>query len=142
MKKLKRQRVDFEQIRRFLAGGQKKLSAAKKTLEIDEEATYQLAYEAMLKASLGYMLSFGVRPRSLPGHHVAIIEFCGNRLGREYKNIVRMFDRMRRKRHQAIYDVSGFISQQEARHALATAEKYLAIVREGIERRNPQARLL
>lgn len=40
----------------------------KKTLTIDEEAAYQLAYEAMLKGSLGFMLSFGVRPRSLPGH--------------------------------------------------------------------------
>lgn len=142
MKKLKRQRIDYDQIRRFLASAAKKLAAAKKALEIDEEASYQLAYEAMLKASLGLMLSFGVRPRSLPGHHMTIIEFAGNHLGKEYKNVIAMFDRMRRKRHQAIYDVAGFISKREAQDALEVAEKYLSIIREEIHKRSPQARLL
>jgi hypothetical protein len=41
----------------------------------DEEACLQQAYEAMLKASLGFMFSRGFRPRSQPGHHIAIIEF-------------------------------------------------------------------
>ncbi len=78
MKRLRPQHIDFNQIKRFVASAEKKLTAAKKTLEIDAEASYQLAYETMLKASLGFMLSFGVRPRSLPGHHVTIIEFAGD----------------------------------------------------------------
>jgi uncharacterized protein (UPF0332 family) len=142
MKKLKPQRVDFEQIGRFLASAAKKLAAAKKTLAIDEEASYQLAYEAMLKASLGFMRSFGVRPRSLPGHHVTIIEFVEERLGSEFRSLVMMFNRMRRKRHETIYDVAGLISEQEARQALATAEKYLSAIRDEIQRKNPQAKLL
>jgi hypothetical protein len=52
MRKLKRQQIDFKQVGRFLAGAKKKLAAARKTFSIDEEATYQIAYEAMLKASL------------------------------------------------------------------------------------------
>ncbi len=88
MKKLKQQRVDFAQIALFLAGAERKLGAAKKTLTIDEEAAYQLAYEAMLKGSLGFMLSFGVRPRSLPGHHITIIEFAGKRLGKEWQGVL------------------------------------------------------
>ncbi len=96
----------------------------------------------MLKASLGFMLSFGVRPRSVPGHHVTIIEFAGKYLGMQSKNLIAMFDRMRRKRHQAIYDVTGFISKQEALQALETAEKYLAIVRDEIQKKNPEAKLL
>ncbi len=142
MKKLKPQRADFAQIGRFLAGASKKLTAAKRILEIDEEASYQLAYEAMLKASLGFMLSFGVRPRSLPGHHMTIIDFADEHLGREFKSLISMFDRMRRKRHQAIYDVRGFISKQEAEQALETAEKYLSIIRREIQRKNPQTKLL
>lgn len=109
MRKLRRQRADFEQIGRYLASAQKKLVAARKTLEIDAEASYQLAYEAMLKASLGYMLSFELRPRSLPGHHVTIIQFAEERLGPAFKNLIALFDRMRRKRRQAIYEVTGFI---------------------------------
>ncbi len=141
MKKLKNQAINFGQIGRFLSGASKKLAAARKTLSIDEEASYQLAYEAMLKASLGFMLSFGVRPRALPGHHVTIIEFSEKHLGREFKQLIAMFDRMRRKRHQAIYDVDGFISQEDTRRALETAEKYLKAIESEIRRRNPQAEL-
>lgn len=141
MKKLRPERVDFDQVGRFLAGAAKKLVAAKKTIGIDEEASYQLAYEAMLKASLGFMLSYGTRPRSLPGHHVVIIEFARKHLGEESEGLIALFDRMRRKRNQALYDVSGLISRQEAEQALETAEKYLGVIREEIQERNPQARL-
>lgn len=141
MKKLKSQLPDFEQINRFLAGAAKKLAAAEKMIRIDEEASYQLAYEAMLKASLGFMLSHGVRPRSVLGHPITIIEFVGKHLGKEWKNLIAMFDRMRRKRNQALYDATGFISRQEARQALETAHKYLATIRDEIQRNNPQARL-
>jgi uncharacterized protein (UPF0332 family) len=142
VKKLKPQQIDFGQIARFLTGAEKKLAAAKKTLEIDEEASYQLAYEAMLKASLGLMLSFGVRPRSLPGHHVTIIEFAGEKLGKEFRGLISMFNRMRRKRNQAIYEVTGLISKDEARQALETARTYLEAIRNEIQKRNPQAKLI
>ena len=142
MKKLRPQRTDFERIARYLAGAEKKLQAARKVLIIDEEASYQLAYEAMLKASLGFMLSFGVRPRSLPGHHVTIIEFAGDRLGAEFKHLISMFDRMRRKRHQAIYEVDGFISTTEVRQAINSAEQYLNVISDTIQQKNPQSKLL
>ncbi len=139
MKKLRPQAADFNQISRFLSSAGKRLAAAEKTLAIDAEASYQLAYEAMLKASIGFMLSFGFRARSLPGHHITIIEFAVKRLGRGFRAQVEMFDRMRRKRHQALYDVSGFISTQEARQALKTAEEYLQIVRSEIAKKHPLA---
>ncbi len=142
MKKLKSQHADFDQIIKFLAGAEKKLGAARKILALDEEAAYQLAYEAMLKGSLGYMLSFGVRPRSLPGHHVTIIEFAEEHLGKEFKGLMAMFNRMRRKRHDTIYAVNAFISKNEAEQALETAAKYLAIIRAEIEKKNPQKGLL
>jgi uncharacterized protein (UPF0332 family) len=141
MKKLRSQHIDFEQISRFLSGAEKKLASAKKILALDEEAAYQLAYEAMLKGSLGFMLSFGVRPRSLPGHHITIIEFAEEHLGKEFKSLTSMFNRMRRKRHETIYAVSGFISRQDAEHALETAGKYLAAIRETIQKNNPQKKL-
>jgi uncharacterized protein (UPF0332 family) len=55
------------QIKGHLSGAKKKLVAALKVLEIDEESAYQLAYEAMLKASLALILRDGIRPRSIPG---------------------------------------------------------------------------
>jgi uncharacterized protein (UPF0332 family) len=142
MRKLKRQQIDFKQVGRFLAGAEKKLAAARKTFSIDEEATYQIAYEAMLKASLGFMLSFGFRPRSLPGHHVTIIEFAEKNHGKEFKSLISMFNRMRRKRHEAIYDVTGLISSREVADALDTAERYIKAIRDEVQKQNPQAKLL
>ena len=142
MRKLKPQKPDFDQIAKFIAGARKKLESARKTLIIDEEASYQLAYEAMLKASLGFMLSFGVRPRSLPGHHVTIIEFAETHLAKESKHLISIFDRMRRKRNQAIYEVGGFISTTEARQALMSAGLYLETISEAIQKKNPQIKLL
>src|SRR5712664_2824170 len=77
MKKLKPHTVDWVQIERFLASADKKLACAQKILAFDEEARLQQAYEAMLKASLGFMFSHGFRARSQPGHHIAIIESSG-----------------------------------------------------------------
>ena len=54
MKKLKLHTVDWTQIERFLASADKKLASAHKILAFDEEACLQQAYEAMLKASLGF----------------------------------------------------------------------------------------
>ncbi len=75
MKKLKPYKVDWAQIERFLASADKKLASAHKILAFDEEACLQQAYEAMLKASLGFMFSHSFRARSQPGHHIAIIDF-------------------------------------------------------------------
>jgi len=69
MKKLKPHKVDWAQIERFLASADKKLASAHKVLAFDEEACLQQAYEAMLKASLGFMFSHSFRARSQPGHH-------------------------------------------------------------------------
>ena len=55
MKKLKPHTVDWAQIERFLASADKKLASGHKILAFDEEACLQQAYEAMLKASLGFM---------------------------------------------------------------------------------------
>ncbi len=79
MKKLKPQTVDWAQIERFVASAEKKLASAHKILAFDEEACLQQAYEAMLKASLGFMFSHGFRARSQPGHHIAIIDFPDGR---------------------------------------------------------------
>jgi hypothetical protein len=61
MKKVKPHAVDWAQIERFLTSADKKLASARKILAFDEEACLQQAYEAMLKASLGFMFSHGFR---------------------------------------------------------------------------------
>src|ERR1700691_1514779 len=135
MKKLKPHAVDWAQIDRFLASADKKLAAARKILAFDEEACLQQAYEAMLKASLGFMFSHGFRVRSQPGHHIAIIEFVRTRIGKKHAGLLIVFDRLRRKRNLALYDDTGFVSQRDAETALKSAADYLQLIRLDIAHR-------
>jgi hypothetical protein len=75
-------------IDRFLASADKKLASAHKILAFDEEACLQQAYEAMLKASLGFMFSHGFRARSQPGHHIAIIDFVRSRIDKKHAGLL------------------------------------------------------
>src|ERR1035438_9906695 len=122
MKKLKPHTVDWAQIERFLASADKKLASAHRILTFDEGASLQQAYEAMLKASLGFMFSHGFRARSQPGHHIAIIEFVRSRIGKKHAGLLIVFDRLRRKRNMALYDDTGFVSHHDAESALESAE--------------------
>ena len=137
MKKLHAHKVDWAQIERFLQSAEKKLAAARKILAFDEEACLQQAYEAMLKASLGFMFSCGFRVGSQLGHHIAIIEFVRARMDKKYAGLIATFDRLRRKRNTALYDDTGFVSQHDAEQALETARQYLKVVRDDIDGRKP-----
>jgi len=137
VKKLKPHRVDWAQIERFLQSAERKLASAYKILAFDEEACLQQAYEAMLKASLGFMFSHGFRARSQPGHHIAIIEFVRARIHKKHAGLITVFDRLRRKRNLALYDDTGFVSHHDAEQALETARNYLGVIRTDIATRKP-----
>jgi len=137
MKKLRPHAVDWAQIDRFLASADKKLASAHKILAFDGETCLQQAYEAMLKASLGFMFSHGFRARSQPGHHVAIIEFVRARIDKKHAALLTILDRLRRKRNLALYDDTGFISEHDAEEALNAARNYLSVIRADILARKP-----
>lgn len=137
MKKLKPHTVDWAQIDRFLASADKKLASAHKILAFDEEACLQQAYEAMLKASLGFMFSHGFRAGSQPGHHIAIIDFVRARLDKKHAGLLSIFDRLRRKRNLALYADTGFVSEHDAKQALRAAHDFLIVVRADVAARKP-----
>ena len=127
MNKSKSQKVDPKQVKVFLADAHKKAAAARKNLDIDAETAYQIAYEAMLKASIALMLSHGQRPRVQLGHHIAIIEFAQKHLEPKWASTFALFDRMRRKRNDAFYGIA-LISDTEAKEAVTTADGYLQLI--------------
>src|SRR5215469_4547128 len=106
MNKTKAQRISPKQVKRFFTNAQKRAVAARKNLAIDAEAAYEIAYEAMIKGSLALMLSHGQRPRKQLGHHIAIIEFARKTLPGCPAATFVLFDRTRRKRNDAFYDVA------------------------------------
>jgi uncharacterized protein (UPF0332 family) len=135
MKAVRPHTVDWAQIQRFLRSAAKRLGTAEKLLSLDEEAALQQAYEAMLRASLAFMFSHGVRPRSQLGHHIAIIDFVRQRTSKSHATLLTQFDRLRRKRNASLYDDTGFISQHDAQEAVATARQYLRLISADIETR-------
>lgn len=90
----------------------------------------------MIKAGLALMLSHGQRPRVQLGHHVAVIEFAERNLAPEHAPLCVLFDRMRRKRNSAFYDVT-VVSLVEAEEAARTAEKLLTAIEADISSRLP-----
>jgi uncharacterized protein (UPF0332 family) len=136
MSKTKPQRINAQQVKQFLADAQKRAAAARKNLAIDAETAYEIAYEAMIKGSLALMLSHGQRPRKQLGHHIAIIEFAQQHLAGSPAAMFLLFDRMRRKRNDAFYDVA-IISDTEAEDAVSTAEQFLLIVQADIKKKIP-----
>ena len=130
----KPQKIAPNQVKEFLADAEKKAVAARKNLMIDEETAYQTAYQAVLKASLALMLSHGQRPRVQLGHHIAILEFAQKHLDPALAPTFDLFDRMRRKRNVAFYDIA-LIGEVEADEAVAAAEAYMPIVAADIKKR-------
>jgi uncharacterized protein (UPF0332 family) len=136
MSKTRPQKINLRQIAAFQKSAARKLAAAQKTLLLDEEAAYEIAYEAMVKASLAFILAHGQRVRTQVGHHRAIIEFCELHLGTQHSPLLHALDRMRRKRNQVFYDV-GLITQLEAKNAVDAAQQYLKLIDQEIKRRLP-----
>ncbi|OGF23453.1 hypothetical protein A3D45_00905 [Candidatus Falkowbacteria bacterium RIFCSPHIGHO2_02_FULL_42_9] len=138
MKTTKQQEINFLQIRSFLESAERRLKKAEQILKVDEQSGFQAAYEAMIRASLGFMLSFGQRPRSTVGHHKVIIEFVGKKFGEKYVGLISNFDTMRKKRNKAIYEPFGNIGEKEAADAIKTAREFIGVIYNHIRDKNQQ----
>lgn len=97
------------------------ITVAKKILKQDKDWTFSIAYNAILQSLRALMFSKGYRP-SGGNQHISVVRFAELFLDEETVLIV---DRMRRKRHMTVYDTAGMISENEAEHAVRTAEQLL-----------------
>lgn len=134
-----KQKPDFTQINTILQKSYQTIKSAELTLESDQEASFTLSYESMLKTSLALMLSRGYRPRVQLGHHKTLVLYAKYVL-KQFGSITATYDRMRQKRNKLIYDVAS-VGKTEAKQALAIAKKYFDIVEDKIAEDNPQQKL-
>lgn len=134
---LKKQKMDLKVVKKMLMRSFKELEAAKANLAIDEGIAFTVAYLAMLHAARAFILLKGFRPADGFQHKTAV-EFTAYFLGKEFKVIAEQFDRMRRKRNIFTYDVDIPISKTEAINALNTATTFVDLMKELIQKENPQ----
>jgi uncharacterized protein (UPF0332 family) len=78
----------------------------------------------MIRAGKALMFSRGFLPTT-KNSHKTIMEFTGFVLGDEYQDLLLRFNRMRRKRHDFIYDSQNHTTESEARGALHTAKELI-----------------
>ncbi len=78
----------------------------------------------MLQSIRALMFHMGYRPSSR-NSHLAVVRFTEIVLG---EDISICLDRMRRKRHRAVYDLTGTISKDEAHNAVERALKLIGKV--------------
>ena len=116
------------QIRNRIKLAKRDIKVARKTMAHDRDWAFSIAYNAILQATRALMFAEGFRPSSGEGQHKAAVQFAEIVLGEKFQNEIHIFDKMRSKRHRVIYDVSGLVSQAEARQALDFAVRYVEMV--------------
>jgi len=113
-----------KQIQDCLNLAKRDLNTSKKISNEDPDWGYNIAYNAMLQAGRAFMFFKGYRPTG-EGQHVSTIQFLQETLPEEFIPALDSMSRMRRKRHQAVYDVAGIVSTHEVAEALKTAQFFV-----------------
>lgn len=138
---VKEEKIGFDQVIKHVNRAKKDLRVAEANLRIDAEASYNYAYLAMLRTGRGLMFSHGWRPAD-GEQHKTVVSFCEFLLGKEFFELVRHFDRMRKKRNRFTYDEPDLlVSDTETKSAFESARKFVDKVSGFIQKENPQQKL-
>jgi uncharacterized protein (UPF0332 family) len=121
---IKKQNPDLAQIRSQLKRARKDLSTAEAVINIDLTWSFTIAYHAIMRAGRALMFSQGYLPTT-KNSHKTIIEFMRLTLGEESQSLLLRFNRMRRKRHDFIYDSQNHTTESEGRSAIKTAREFI-----------------
>jgi len=133
----KRCPADYKAVDNLLKRAHVDLKTARRNIRDDEECAYTFAYNGMLRAGLALMFSEGFRP-DIKNKHQNIVRFASCILGKEYKNLINDYDRMRRKRNRFIYEPDVPCSMKEAEDALKTADEFVRNIAKLIRKKHPQ----
>lgn len=125
---IRRVRLSPSQVNDRLALAKRDIKAAKTMMASDRDWAFSMAYNAVLQATRALMLARGFRPAGGEGQHKVAVIFAEITLGEKFQDDIYIFDKMRSKRHQVIYDVSGLVSQSEARQAFEFALRFVKTV--------------
>lgn len=139
-KLIKHEKISMPQINKLIEASERKLKASKRTIDIDESCSYEMAYNAMLLAGRALVLMKGFRPTT-NFQHKTVVSFTEQFLGIKYKALTAKFDYMRKNRNKFIYEPWKLhLSKTDAKNALKSAEKFIGIIKIEIKRIDPQQR--
>lgn len=126
-------RFDFSDKQRgqYLSNSLRDLEIARENKR--SEVKFNYSYTALIKGGIALIAKIGqVKTRSIPGHHIKILEKMSEILQDETINEVGNL--MRMKRNRDLYSGGVFISDKESKDFYFFIEKVLFKVKEAIER--------
>ena len=132
-RRIREEKVSRVEVKHALERAERDLQTARMLMEQDRDWSFAVAYDAVLQASRAYMFAQGFRPASNESHKNTFA-FMRLAMGKDYEELMTYFDRMRKKRHQAIYETAGLITETEARNILEKAEGFVAMIREELKK--------
>lgn len=137
---IKKQKPDFGQIVEQIARAEKDIKTAGATMKLDPTWAVTIAYHAMIRAGRALMYANGFLPTA-KFTHKTIVDFTGDALGKEYAVLTVKFDRLRKQRHDFIYESKNHVTSEEVLSAIDAAGKMLSEIKKQIKNINPQAEL-
>jgi len=130
--RVKKAAPDAKQAQECLLAAKRDISVAKKIILEDSDWAFSIAYNAMLQSARALMLYEGYLATGESRHKTAV-DYAEIKLGAKLGEKIEIFERMRRKRHQAVYEKAGIISEFEAKHAIKEAEGFFAEIEKKIK---------
>lgn len=117
-----------DQIKKNFNNALKDLTIAKKDKILEVKFNY--AYTSLIKAGLTLLSFYGVKTRSVPGHHMKIIEKLAEILKDE--SISDMGNIMRSKRNLDLYSGGIEVTEKECREYINFVNEVLENVKQAI----------
>ena len=118
-----------EQILKNFNNALKDLNIAKRDTILEVKFNY--AYNSFLKAGITLLSYYQLKAKSIPGHHVKIIEMIAQALDDD--NIAVMGNIMRSKRNLDLYAGGAQVTEKECRQYMDFAEKVLMKIKKIIQ---------
>ncbi|MBN1982077.1 MAG: HEPN domain-containing protein [Chitinivibrionales bacterium] len=139
-KLIKKIRPDFKQIAAYIKRAKRDLQTAEKILASDPTWSFTIIYHAMIRSGKALMYVHGFLPTSIRSHKT-VVYFTKIALGEACDDLFRRFNRMRRRRHDFVYDAINNISKSEVKSSIATAKRLIEVIVAKIQELNPQLNL-
>lgn len=140
-KLIKKIKPDFKQIETQLKRTRKDLQTAEKVMKSDRTWSFTITYHAMIRVGKALMYAHGYLPTTTRSHKT-VVDFTGVVLGDECNDLCRRFNRMRRRRHDFIYDALNNVSESELKSSIKTAKTFIDKVVQLVMEIHPQLRSL
>ncbi len=117
--------VPQPEIQGLLELARRDVRTAHELMNIDLDWALIVAYNSALQAGLALVYAKGYRPRGAE-RHKTLIRFLQATLDPSLRPKLNRLDRIRRKRHQAVYRLAGAVSETEARGTIQFAGEFVA----------------